>query len=46
MKGISAVLVTLRVDGFGHTYVSHWASTKTGYQEAPPLAEEPLAVDG
>lgn len=46
MKGISAIFVTLRADGFDHIYVTHCASTKTGYQEAPSLAEEPLAVDG
>lgn len=46
MKDISTILVTLRADRFDHIYVAHCASTKTGYQEAPPLAEEPLAVDG
>lgn len=46
VKDISTLLVALRADGFDQIYVAHCGSTKTGYREAPPLAEEPLAVDG
>lgn len=46
VKDASTISAALMADRFVQMHAAHCASTGTGYQEAPPLAEELLALDG